>query len=307
MIEDAIFLHTLEALRLRGTVYFQADFRAPWGMAIPVGEKTAAFHVVADGRCWLRLADEAPRLLVNGDIVLLPHGTSHELVHDSAAEARPASELLSAPSQGGASIAYGGSGTSTTLVCGHFEYDREALHPFFKSLPRVVHISTGQEEQAAWLATASKLAAAESESGQRGASVVVDRLAEALLLQTLHLFLRSNPEPRGFLAAAQDPSIGRVLSCIHELPDRDWTLHELAHEARLSKSTLAERFRDLVGESPIRYLYRWRMLEARKLLQEPTLSTATVAERVGYRSEFAFAKAFKRFFGEGPGAARRSA
>jgi len=311
-----VLAKTLEALHLRGTVYFKADFLAPWGMAMPSGD-VASFHVVAAGRCWLRTRGGAT-LLKQGDIVLLPHGLAHELAHQEDAEARPAEEVFSEPktvasrssdgegSSDGGGPSFGGEGEATTLVCGHFEYDRRALHPFFRTLPELVHVSAGQEEQAAWLATAARLAAAESVSRQSGASAVVDRLAEALLMQTLRLFLDCTPEPRGFLAAVRDPSVGRALSSLHRDPARDWSVPELAAVAALSRSAFSDRFRELVGESPMRYLSNWRMLMARELLRDRSVSVAEVAGQVGYRSEFSFSKAFKRHYGQGPSAARRA-
>ncbi len=303
MVVD-VFAKTLEALRLRGTVYFTKDFRAPWGMAVPAAD-FAAFHVVAAGSCWLRVGGDAT-LLRQGDIVLLPHGCAHELAHEADADVRPAEELLSEANDEGSLPSYGGDGTATTLVCGHFEYDRRALHPFFRTLPEVVHVSAVQEELAVVLATASRLAAAESASRQRGASAVVDRLAEALLMQTLCLFLDHSPEPRGFLAAVKDPSIGRALASIHSDPARDWSVPELARVAALSRSAFSERFRELVDESPMRYLSNWRMLMAREMLRDGSVSVAEVASQVGYRSEFSFAKTFKRYHGQGPGAVRRA-
>jgi transcriptional regulator GlxA family with amidase domain len=192
-------------------------------------------------------------------------------------------------------------------VCGHFEYDRSALHPFFRTLPKLIHVETDENEKASWLMTAARLAAAESSSGQRVASAVVDRLAEALLMQTLELYLAQSEEPHGFLAAVSDVRIGRALSSMHGAPERTWTLRELARIAGLSRSGFSERFRALVGQSPMRYLSDWRMLRARVLLEEGSLSTADVASRSGYQSEFAFARAFKRHFGRGPGASRRLA
>ena len=293
---------TLNALRLRGTVYFEADFRPPWGMAIP-SKDVAAFHIVAAGACWLRGAGaEKPVRLGPGHIALVPQGDAHELVHDAEGRAAPPAEALERQRSVDPQA-----GPVTRLVCGHFDYDARALHPFFRSLPSLVHIETGEAEASAWLATAARLAAAESEGGQRGASAVVDRLAEALLLQTLRLYLDHTSEPRGFLAAVRDRRIGRALAGIHEQPGRDWTLAGLARAAGLSRSAFADRFRELVGETPMRYLACWRMLTARSLLEQGDLSTAEVAARVGYQSEFAFAKAFKRAFGIGPGASRRSA
>lgn len=304
MATTDVLAQTLEALRLRGTVYFRAEFCAPWGMAIPAG-KVAAFHVVANGECWLRMAESTPRRLARGDIILFPHGHAHELVHSANAQARPATEVLRLISAEKGEARIGGTGAATTLVCGHFDYDQQALHPFFQTLPKLIHISAGEEEQATWLATASRLAAAESASQQRGASAVVDRLAEALLMQTLRIFFNRSDCPRGFMAAVEDPQIGRALVCIHEAASRGWSVEDLARESGMSRSAFAQRFRELVGESPMRYVTRWRMLEARELLYNSPLSIPEVSAKVGYSSEFAFAKAFKRFFGEGPGAARR--
>ena len=274
-----VLARALEAIRLRGTVYFKADFRAPWDMAIP-SKEIAAFHVVAAGACWLRVEGAEPRRLGTGDIALLPHGTAHELVHEASL---------------------------TTLVCGHFDYDHRGLHPFFRSLPTTIHITASDAEQSSWLEAAAKLAAAESSSKNRGASAVVDRLAEALLLSTLRLYLEHESEPEGFVAGAKDPQIGLALAGIHEQPGHDWTVAELARTAGLSRTIFSSRFRDLVGDTPMRYLSRWRMLAARTLLEQGRASTAEVAEQVGYRSEFAFAKAFKRAFGKGPGQYRRPA
>ncbi len=301
-----VLAKTLEALRLSGTVYFEAAFHAPWGMAVP-SRDVAIFHVVVAGECWLRLADSEASKLQQGDIVLLAHGAAHQLLHALDGEARPAEEVLAAIRAGATASPVETEGAATTLVCGHFEYDQKALHPFFETLPEVIQISSGESEQAAWLATASRLAAAETAGRQRGASAVVDRLAEALLMQTLRLFLDRHQQPGGFLAAVDDPAIGRVLSKLHDDPAREWSLPELAQIAGLSRSSFAERFRGLLAESPMRYLTRWRMLAARQHLRDDFLSTAQVAQRVGYRSEFAFAKAYKRYFGHGPGAARRTA
>ena len=224
-----VLAETLEALRLRGTAYFKADFRAPWGMAVPAKD-VAAFHVVVQGQCWLRVPGETPRELRQGDVVLFPEGTAHELVHAADADASPAENLFGRPGEA-PKLGYGGTGSVTTLVCGHFSYDRRVLHPFFAALPELVHISGKDEPHASWVATASQMAAAESTAGQRGASVVVDRLAEALLIQTLRQFLARSAKPEGFLAAVEDPPVGRALACIHGRPERKWNVGDLAHEA----------------------------------------------------------------------------
>jgi len=149
-------------------VYFEADFRAPWGMAMPAGS-VAAFHIVAQGECWSRMPNADDLEMTAGDMVLFPHGAAHELTSAREAVAQPAVEILRQVSEVQGGKAVGGSGAKTTLVCGHFEYDQKALHPFFDTLPERVYVRS-DGARASWLATASKLAAAESASEQRGAS-----------------------------------------------------------------------------------------------------------------------------------------
>jgi AraC-like DNA-binding protein len=288
-------------------VYFKADFCSPWGMAVPAKE-VAAFHLVVAGACWLRVGGSAPRALGPGHVVLFPRGRAHALSHPREAEAWPAEEVVGRLSEGSSGLRFGEAGGETTrLVCGHFSYQGEGLHPFFTTLPEVLEVQLPQGEQASWLTAAAELAAAESASAERGAAVVVDRLAETLLLQTLRVFLATNPHAQGFLAAVEDPALGRALASIHASCQRSWTVEELARESGISRSSFAERFKTQVGESPMRYLARWRMIRARELLADPSLTASAVAGRVGYASEFAFSRAFKRIWGQGPGALRRSA
>ncbi len=301
-----VIAEALSALRLEGTVYFQAAFCAPWGMAVPAGEH-ATFHAVVDGTCWLRLANRPPCRLGPGTILLFPHGTAHTLAHAADAPARPAAELLqglSAASPDGPR--FGGNGNTTTLVCGHFSFDRLCDHPLIGSLPDVIHLDADGGDLVQWLATATTLAANEPGKRQRTAAVVVDRLAEALLTQTLRLFLDRNPDHGGFLSAVRDPAVGCALRNLHCNLSFPWSLDALARTANVSRSVLSQRFRARIGESPMRYLLRCRMLEARRLLADPASTLAYVATRIGYQSEFAFSRAFKRFFGHSPRCTRRA-
>lgn len=298
---DTILLDILEVLELQGTVYFQADFEAPWGMAISQKD-VAAFHIVAKGSCWLRCPTHEPIPLERGSIVLIPDGGPHELVHSPEGEALPAEVVVGAIADRPSTTT---SSRATNLICGHFSYEHE-LHPFFKSLPSPLHVNTNRDERAAWIRVASELATYQAHRDRPGSRVVLDRLAEALLLQTLVLFLDQTPHPEGFVAAAAEPRIGRALAAIHAATEHGWSLQELAETAGMSKSAFSETFRSLVGETPMRYLARWRMLAARKLLRRDALTVAQVATRVGYQSEFAFSKAFKRFYGRSPGQARRA-
>lgn len=308
-----ILADVLRAQRLRGTVYFRADFRAPWGLDIQGGE-FANFHIVARGRCWLRTDPTGSvRALETGDVVLFPHGSPHALLHAPDAVAFPASQVTVDDPRTNSEVenrVFGGSGTvTTTLICGHFELDQDAPHPLLESLPPVVLVEASQHNRAEWLVTAGQLASAESSTYRPGVAAIVDKLAEVLLVQTLLGYVESMSESEevNFLAAIQDRCIGKVLVLIHQDPARDWTLNGLAREAGISRSVLTERFRALVGESPMLYLTRWRMLKSRELLRDTSMTIAQVAYTVGYGSEFSFSKAFKRFFCISPGQTRANA
>ena len=297
----------LQTLRLRGTVYFHARFHAPWGMRIPDGQ-IANFHLVTDGVCWLRSGEDAPLVeLRRGDMAIFPRGNTHSLLYEKEATAVPAKEILNAPRSGN-SLSFGGEGAATTsLICGHFEYDREYPHPLFESLDAFIHIPGKKISDAGCLTTASELAANLSEKNHPGAHAVVDRLAEALFIQALVAHVESRPDGAGFLGAMQDRQIGKTLNLMHQDIAREWTLTELASAASMSRSVFSARFRALVGESPMFYLAHWRMLKARELLLDTSLTLGRISERVGYRSEFAFSKAFKKRLGHTPGYVRREA
>jgi len=307
-----ILADVLRAQRLRGTVYFRADFRAPWGLDIQGGE-FANFHIVAGGKCWLRIDPTGSvRALEAGDVVLFPHGSPHALLHAPDAEVFPASQVTVDDPHTSSVVEnsmFGGSGTVTTLICGHFELDQDAPHPLLESLPPVVLVEASQHNRAEWLVTAGHLASAESSMYRPGVAAIVDKLAEVLLVQTLLGYIESmsQSEEVNFLAAIQDRCIGKVLVLIHQDPAHDWTLNELARKAGISRSMLTERFRALVGESPMVYVTRWRMLKSRELLRDTSMTIAQVAYTVGYGSEFSFSKAFKRFFCVSPGHARANA
>jgi len=293
-----------QTLRLRGTVYFHAQFHAPWGMRIPQGQ-FANFHFVTQGSCWLRIGSDTPMELKRGDMAIFPHGTTHSLLHEKDAGALPAREMLDAP-RSGDSLSFGGSGAPTTsLICGHFEYDREYPHPLFETLNPLVYVPGEEIADAGWLATASEMAVNLSQETTPGGNAVVVRLAEALFMRALAAHVMSREDIAGFLGAMQDRQIGKALALMHRDMAHEWTLPALARAALMSRSVFAQRFRALVGEPPMLYLSRWRMLKARELLLDTCLPLGRIAERVGYRSEFALSKAFKKQFGSPPGDMRK--
>ena len=294
----------LSTLRLRGTVYFQADFCAPWGMDIK-GGAVANFHLIVAGTCWLRGPDSEPiRELHEGDMVVLAHGDRHALLHEPDADAPPAESVITTGLAGEPRPVYGGGGNATTLICGHYEYDRSGMHPLLRALPRLIHLR--REQQTEWIATASRLAVAESNSTQDGSTAVVNRLAEVLFIQVIRAYAQQLADQKGFLATLAEPALAKALALLHNDPARHWQLSDLANASGVSRTILAERFKQMLGVAPIQYLTEWRMHKARELLITSKLSVASVAEQVGYATEWSFSKAYKRVFGEGPGATRQT-
>ena len=295
----------LRVLDLRGTVYFRAEFRAPWGMDIAGGE-FANFHLVVDGNCWLRLEGSLHELQP-GDVVLLPHGTRHSLLHLPDGPAVPAPEFLEDVRYSATTPVYGGEGEGTTLICGHFSLDQAGSHPLFSGLPSLLRLSATEGASAQWVTTATELAAAESRTEKLGSTAVVDRIAELLLIQILRGSVESGALSETFMAALADPELRPSLELIHSSPAFPWTLETLCERVHMSRTKFTERFRKATGLAPIQYLTLWRMQRARQdLIASPEATISTVAERVGYSSEFAFSKAFKRIYGHAPAAARRT-
>ncbi len=294
----------LRVIRLESAVYFRSDFAAPWGMTMD-RSPYAQFHLVVRGSCWMQAEGMSrPRLLSAGDVLVFPFGDPHWLADDPAHEKRPGREVVAAIRRNGSPFA--GDAPGATLVCGHFAFDRSVEHPFIEALPRMMLLERTSRHELTWLEHAAEVLIHEAGSGRPGSAVVVERLAEVLFIQTLRRHMASAKPPTGFLAALQDPRIAAVLRMMHHRPEAAWTLEALAREAGLSRSALATRFRTLVGMTPMTYLTAWRMLLARQMLRHSGLPLPAIAERVGYRSEAAFSRAFKRAYGKSPGRTRRA-
>ncbi len=298
----------LSSIHLGGGVYFRCEMSAPWGMAMPRTD-VAEFHVIVRGNCWLRIAEQQePIALQGGDVVAFLHGGAHGLVDAKDGEARPADEILKGQSiENFGPVKYGGGGAPASILCGYFEFDRNSQHPLVAALPPFIHLRGAGISEFAWLQTALNFMIHETLAAKPGAEAVVSRLAGVLFVQMVRAYIEQVESPPAMLAAIADKQVGSALALMHKEPARSWTLDTLARSAGMSRSALAARFHQLVGETPMQYLTMWRMQLARKLLTESALGTAAVAERVGYQSEAAFGKAFKKIVGKGPGAYRREA
>lgn len=298
----------LSAIHLGGGVYFRCEMSAPWGMAMPRSD-VAEFHVIVRGNCWMRIAGQQdPIALQGGDVVAFLHGGAHGLIDTKDGEARPAEEILDGQSiENFGPVKHGGGGAPASILCGYFEFDRNSQHPLVASLPPFILLRGTGISEFAWLQTALNFMIHETLAAKPGAEAVVSRLAGVLFVQMVRAYIEQSESPPAMLTAIADKQVGAALALMHKEPAQGWTLDTLARGAGMSRSALALRFRQLVGHTPMQYLTMWRMQLACKLLTESALSTAAVAERVGYRSEAAFAKAFKKAAGTGPGAFRREA
>ncbi len=295
----------LTSIHLGGGVYFRCEMTSPWGMAIP-STPVAEFHVIVRGQCWLRLPGQPAVALQAGDVVAFLHGGEHALVDAPDSRTQPAEKILEGQSLDNfGPVRHGGGGPPASILCGYFEFDRDSLHPLVAALPPFIHLRGTGIAEASWLQTALNFMIHETMAAKPGAEAVVGRLAGVLFVQMVRAYLDLAESPPAMLAAIADRQIGAALALMHKQPARGWTLEALARDAGLSRSALAARFLKLVGETPMQYLTMWRMQLARRLLVESALGTAAVAERVGYQSEAAFSKAFKKAVGIGPGAYRR--
>lgn len=296
----------LQAVRLQGGVYFRCEFSAPWGMEVPE-HPSAEFHVIASGHCWLGMgSDREPIRLLPGDVVVFLNGAGHRLLDDLAAQAVPAEQIVAGQClENFGPVRFGGGGTETSILCGYFRFDRQTAHPLLAALPPFIHLRGTDVEESSALQTVVHLMQRETRSPRPGAEVVVNRLCEVLFIQIIRAYLEQARIATGVLAALADAKIGAALALLHRSPDKPWTLETLARQVGMSRSAFATRFNRLVGQTPMQYLTHWRMEVAGRLLRETRRSAADIAERVGYRSEAAFGKVFKRTLGIGPGAYRR--
>ena len=309
----------LRAVRLRGAIYFLVDASPPWAArALPGKELAPAlmpgsqhlieYHVVKRGTCFGGLLGKPPLELGPGDVIVFPHGDAHVL--SSAASPRLSAraetddvQSLLRRSSPPYPIHTGGSGAPTAeLVCGFLGCDIRPFNPLIATLPRVLHVPA--DEKNAHLNALIALTLAESAEAGAGSEVTLARLSELMFIEIVRSHLRTHPAGSDWLRGLRDPLVGRALSLLHGDPGHAWTLESLARAVSSSRSALAERFRKFTGQAPMQYLAQWRMQVAAGMLDEGNTNVAAVAFKVGYGSEAAFSRAFKKLVGASPAAWR---
>jgi AraC-like DNA-binding protein len=310
---------TLRVVRLVGAIFINGRFTAPWcyqspsadtaaPFLEPSAERVVIFHLITEGECYVELGNEPPLKLVAGDAIIFPLGDAH----------RMASRPGLTPASGGASLRdvlsrrprqldFGGGGATTRLVCGYLACDARLARMLLAGLPPMVRVNVRGSNAGIWLEASVRYALAEARSPRPGGAGVLAKLAEVLFIEVLRLYMNEQAEGRtGWLAGVGDRIVGAALNALHKSPAQAWTLDELARTAGTSRSVLAERFQHLVGSSPMQYLTQWRMLLAANLLRRSTAPLISIAEDVGYQTDTAFIRAFRREFGAPPAAWRRS-
>lgn len=301
----------LRAVRLTGAVFFDVRASEPWVAEAPSGnavvntifpgsEHLISYHVVTEGTIWGGVPDEPYLHLHAGDIIVFPHGDAHVL--SSAPGMRGALDLsrfdIALHAQRPFAITMGDRPDPARFVCGFLGCDARPFNPLLNALPRVIHVS---DRTGGALQTFVQFAIAESNDPRPGGEAVLGRLSELMFVDVVRRYLETLPADRtGWLAGLREPFVGKALAALHRAPAREWTLEALSREVGLSRSALAERFTEYVGQPPMQYLTNWRMQLAANHLLAGTDPVAAIAERVGYESEAAFSRAFKKSVGTPP-------
>jgi AraC-like DNA-binding protein len=268
---------------------------------MPGSEHVIEYHVVTRGHCYAGLVGEPPILLSQGDVVVFPQGDAHIVSSAPGMRGEPASPRR--PEQGQLPIAMsiGGQGAAETeIVCGFLGCDANPFNPLLATLPRMLHVPQPPNTEN-HLSQLVRFAVIESAARGPGSEGTLSRLSELLFIEIVRRYILSLPhDTTGWLAGLRDDGIGRALACLHDRPSYSWSLDELAREVGLSRSILADRFHHFVGVPPMQYLARWRMQLAASLLSGGAATLSDIAARVGYGSEAALSRAFKRYVGVAP-------
>lgn len=330
---------TLRVVRLTGAVFLNATLTSPWSIESAPPHELAAylslpsdcialFHIVVHGHGWFVIPGSAPVYLGPGDAILFPHSSPHVMASDLAIMPIPMQSILQPlPPSGMVTVAGGGIGEATQFVCGFLHCDLR-FNPLIGALPGLIVVhprGDGQEasvspvaaeraleqstilpvEPGEWLETTMRHTIEEALGERPGSSDMLARLCEILFFEVVRRYMQQLPATHpGWLAGVRDPIVGKVLRLLHARPEHAWTVEALARDVAVSRSTLAERFTALIGETPMRYLANWRIQLAKHLLKHTALTLAEVAGQVGYESDVAFNRAFKRHVGQSPAAWR---
>lgn len=309
------FSEILSGVKLNGAVYFNAEFSAPWGVSAPESHAMAAtiapgaehlvlYHLLIEGRAVIELKDGLSVQLQPGDVVIVPHGDAHHMSSEKGVP-RPFPNYgitAKVKSRDLSPLQAGGGGDRSRLVCGYMSCDPYLSRPVLSGLPPVFSVNIRTDRSGQWLESSILHLVEEATSGRVGSEAMLAKLSEALFVDTLRRYVAMLPEQQtGWLAGTRDPVVGKSLGLLHNRVAHPWTIASLADEVGISRSALVERFTRFLAEPPMTYLTRWRLQVAARSLEKTSRGVAEIAADVGYESEAAFNRAFKREFGQPPG------
>jgi len=291
----------LRCVEVSGVFYCPSEMSEPWGVELPPMDDCVWFHAVIEGSCTLEVDGERQEIRV-GDLVVIPHGAGHRAW---GAEEAPTPSVFDLPhdhvNEQYAVLRHGGGGAMTRLVCGGVRLHHPAARQLIDALPAVIRTEAAGSPRSDWIWSTLDLMAEETQHVRPGGEAVVSRLCDIVVIQAIRSWMDRDPAARvGWLGALRDPQIGAAIAAIHADPSSDWTVASLAAEVAMSRSAFAARFTELVGESAMKYVARWRMAVAAELLADGGSTVASAAAAVGYESEAAFSRAFTRVTGANP-------
>jgi AraC-like DNA-binding protein len=308
---------TLRVVRLVGAIFIQGRFTAPWcyqspradsaaPLLEPGAERVVIFHLITEGECFVEIDSQPAVRLAAGDAVIFPQGHAHRMCSQPGLQPARGARLEEVLSRRPRKLVYGGGGRTTRLVCGYLACDARLARMLLSGLPALLKVSVRGSNAGIWLEASVQYALAEARSPRPGGAGVLAKLAEVLFIEVLRLYMNEEGAGQsGWLAAVRDRVVGAALTQLHAHPGQAWTLEKLARAAGTSRSVLAERFQRFVGSAPMEYLTQWRMVLAANLLCRSSAPLTRIAEDVGYRTDTAFIRAFRREYGLPPAAWRR--
>ncbi|WP_317054748.1 AraC family transcriptional regulator [Roseovarius rhodophyticola] len=302
----------LTRLSMRGTLYFRTSFSKPWGVCVPSFENVARFHYAHRGACKVRVkATDEVVSVEQGDLIIIPHGASHDLFYDHEAETavKPLDTVLEDSGYDGSGVlVYGGNSepsSETQLICGHFSFEPTSRHILFDRLPPLVHVKNYGETAGKWMEATLRVIGDEAGGKRMGGDLIALKMSEAILAQAIRAFLESGAGAKYGLGGFADEKLCLSLDAFHKSPQQTWSVEALARVAGMSRTSFAVAFQKQMEITPMEYVTGWRMEIAKQALLDTTNTLTDVAEKAGYASDSAFTRVFKKETGSTPAAFRK--
>jgi AraC-like DNA-binding protein len=293
----------LKSVRLHGSVYFNACFASPWGLDLGQNQR-AYFHLIVRGTCYLQVGEKKEQLQ-GGDIVILPHGTAHQVFDDPSSDCVNAMEVVPGLIDGINPFEGDDPSQDIDILCGYFDFNTSTPSYFLNALPDVIHLTQEHRIHFSFLDNALYFITQETKMRNLGREILIDRITELLFVQIIRVYINLNGNEENIFSALNDRTLSEALQLMHTESEKNWTVESLAKAIGMSRSRFSDHFHNYIGETPMRYLHTCRMEVAKQKIEETEATLNDISEEVGYASDSAFKKAFKKFFGDTPSTFRQ--